>query len=432
MAIKKNHAIGDPVKAVDINDLTMGLSGFATHQQATPDLTLKVEAGVVNIQGTIVKYDGGNSPSFTAPSANPRIDLLTIDDTGTLARTAGTEAASPSAPGYPTDKYVICEVYNRVGQTAIYNVDQTTNGYILRDTRSQYMQPSPVFGDGSDGDVTISSPTTLTRDMYYDDLVVNDTLTTDGYKIYVRGTLSGNGTIKAPDPVAAVDATPAAVSGTGPLRGVAGAAGATSSNGENGAAGSSGSIGSNASAGGNGGSASSNSGGTGGAGGTLSSASTKIVENFHAFTFGHITSSGFSLRVPSGAGSGGKGAGAGVSPAGGNGGAGGSSGGIVWIAASVWSGSFTIRAVGGNGGNGGNGSSGGGAAGGGGGGAGGNGGISFVVYGSKTWTGSYTLTGGTGGTGGTGLDGSSSAEDGIAGSNGASGTSIEYQYIDLL
>lgn len=34
------------------------------------------------------------------------------------------------------------------------------------------------FGDGSDGDVTISSPTTLTRDMYYNDLVLSDDLTT--------------------------------------------------------------------------------------------------------------------------------------------------------------------------------------------------------------------------------------------------------------
>ena len=52
------------------------------------------------------------------------------------------------------------------------------------------------FGDGSDGDVTISSPTTLTRDMYYNNLVVSNTLTTDGYRIFVKNTISGSGTIK--------------------------------------------------------------------------------------------------------------------------------------------------------------------------------------------------------------------------------------------
>jgi hypothetical protein len=48
------------------------------------------------------------------------------------------------------------------------------------------------FGDGSDGDVTISSNTSLTRDMYYDDLTIQTgfTLSTKGYRIFVKGTLN--------------------------------------------------------------------------------------------------------------------------------------------------------------------------------------------------------------------------------------------------
>jgi hypothetical protein len=57
------------------------------------------------------------------------------------------------------------------------------------------------FGDGSDGDVVISSNTTLTADMYYDDLTINDgiELSPNGYKIFVRGTLTflGTGKIQA-------------------------------------------------------------------------------------------------------------------------------------------------------------------------------------------------------------------------------------------
>lgn len=55
------------------------------------------------------------------------------------------------------------------------------------------------FGDGSDGDVVISSNTTLTRDMYYNNLTINSgiTLTTGNFKIYVKGTLAGSGTISA-------------------------------------------------------------------------------------------------------------------------------------------------------------------------------------------------------------------------------------------
>lgn len=49
-----------------------------------------------------------------------------------------------------------------------------------------------LFGDGSDGDVTISSDTTLTRDMCYDDLTVESpaVLTTNGFRIYAKGSVT--------------------------------------------------------------------------------------------------------------------------------------------------------------------------------------------------------------------------------------------------
>ena len=53
------------------------------------------------------------------------------------------------------------------------------------------------FGDGSDGDVTVSVNTTLTRDMNYNNLTIDSgvTLYPDGYVIYVCDTLIVNGTI---------------------------------------------------------------------------------------------------------------------------------------------------------------------------------------------------------------------------------------------
>ena len=49
-----------------------------------------------------------------------------------------------------------------------------------------------LFGDGSDGDVTISRDTMLTRDMYYNNLTLERgvVLNPNGYRIFVRGTLS--------------------------------------------------------------------------------------------------------------------------------------------------------------------------------------------------------------------------------------------------
>lgn len=54
------------------------------------------------------------------------------------------------------------------------------------------------FWDGSDGDVIISSNTSLTRDMYYNNLTVDTgiVLNPDGYAIYVLWTLTLTGTAK--------------------------------------------------------------------------------------------------------------------------------------------------------------------------------------------------------------------------------------------
>jgi len=131
-------SVGENALATQYNDLRSDAKGgsfLLPHQQGTPNMTLAVEAGVFYIGNTRVIFAGGNSPSFTAPTTNPRIDLLTINSSGTLAVTQGTEAASPSAPTYPTDKIVICEVYNRVGETSIKDTSDGTNGYIYNDTR---------------------------------------------------------------------------------------------------------------------------------------------------------------------------------------------------------------------------------------------------------------------------------------------------------
>lgn len=54
-----------------------------------------------------------------------------------------------------------------------------------------------IFGDGSDGDVTIAGTVTLTRDMYYRNLTIpaGTTLDPAGYSVYVQGVVSGSGTI---------------------------------------------------------------------------------------------------------------------------------------------------------------------------------------------------------------------------------------------
>lgn len=292
------------------------------------------------------------------------------------------------------------------------------------------------FGDGSDGVVTIIGTVTLSRDMYYSTLTIAGTLVTNGYAIFVSGTLSGAGTIKYPDSTVGVagsgstgGAGGAITAATGKFKNIAGGAGANG--GPN-----AGTVGGSTTAspgvvgvaGGAGGNSNGSNGGAGGAAGAVS-----IYTKFGIFA--HLTELGVDLTatptyvyLTGSAASGGGGGGGqnGISQNGGGGGGGGASGGLILIMASTWAGSFTIQAsgaVGGAGGTGANTSTGGG-----GGGGGGSGGVAIIIYGTKTWTGSYSLAGGAGGAGGP--PNNSGGGTGLVGTTGPTGTTgASYEYL---
>ncbi len=102
--------------------------------------------------------------------------------------------------------YVMFTTYVRAGTSRLYVSGETA--YAMSDSGYEAELPTSVdtslvgatlvFGDGSDGDVTISVDTTLTRDMFYNNLTVNAgiTLTTAGYRIFVKNTLTNRGTIQ--------------------------------------------------------------------------------------------------------------------------------------------------------------------------------------------------------------------------------------------
>lgn len=82
-----------------------------------------------------------SSPQITAPTTNPRIDILTIDSAGTLAWITGTQAATPVAPwsSLTAQKIPICTVYCKTTMSAVLDFeDRASNasqGYILSDVR---------------------------------------------------------------------------------------------------------------------------------------------------------------------------------------------------------------------------------------------------------------------------------------------------------
>jgi hypothetical protein len=334
------------------------------------------------------------------------------------------------------------------------------------------------FGDGSDGQVTISSNTTLSRDMFYAALAVNNgvTLFTNGFRVFVRQTMTNNGTVAAdggngangndgtsyytgggaggaagvaayssgslPVPPSGKAGGNGGGGGCGVLGGTAGSPGANGNAGDSAtkSLGSPGAAGGGAGGGGSGGGGGGGPGGNAGAAGSQSGVAINVprsgIAAFNLFDTQPIFAplSG-SAGSSSGAGGGG-GGGAVIQPgvacvAGGGGGGGGGSGapgGFVEIFAQRIVNNGTVAARGGSGGNGGQGGTVGGssAAGGGGagGGAGGAGGVVVLVFEELTGAGVVSVVGGPGGSGG--VAGTGPANMGAPGSGGANGAAGSY------
>jgi hypothetical protein len=271
-----------------------------------------------------------------------------------------------------------------------------------------------LFGDGSDGDVTISGDTTLARDMFYNNLTVNNgvTLSTGGYRIYVAGTLTNNGTIQnnggiGGNGTASVGAVGAGATATNLGGGSNGGAGGKSFAGGTAGTNLSNACGNGGGAGGNGSAV--NTGEFGYAGGTPT-APTAVSFNTKEYAYialmRSLTPGAYPALVSGGTGGGGGGGGSSAF-----GGSGGGGAGVVWVSCFALVNNGTIRANGGNGGDGYTSSNTGG-------GGGGGGGCIVLIYNSKPTAGTIQASGGTGGT---------KYGTGTVGSNGSAGNIYELQ-----
>lgn len=99
--------------------------------QGTPDMTVVYSSGLGYVSNRIVKQaSDANSAAMTAPTGNPRIDIVQWTlYTGFNIKT-GSEGAVPSAPAVDSNSMKVCEIYHRVGETSIKDTDDSVNGYI--------------------------------------------------------------------------------------------------------------------------------------------------------------------------------------------------------------------------------------------------------------------------------------------------------------
>jgi len=142
-AMNNNTKLYAPLSSFTGSTTTSGNSWTAQTMQ------LYIHSGTVYVNGTRVLWTGGSTPTVTGPVSNPRIDVLTINSSGALAWTTGTEASSPSAPTYPADKVALIELYNVVSETGLYDNEnqQSGQGYVYNDVRpiiGQILNPSAI------------------------------------------------------------------------------------------------------------------------------------------------------------------------------------------------------------------------------------------------------------------------------------------------
>jgi hypothetical protein len=116
---------GSPYKAAIEGSIgaMMRLAGmFAPHEQDTPDMTVRLEAGGDFINGARVEKAGQNTGPITAPTTHPRIDLVVVDSLTLVASViTGVEAAIPAIPAVPVGKRQVCQIALATSTTAITN-----------------------------------------------------------------------------------------------------------------------------------------------------------------------------------------------------------------------------------------------------------------------------------------------------------------------
>lgn len=93
--------------------------------QASPNMTVKVNAGVCIVEGMFTGISSAVDIAITAPTTNNRITIIQISQAGEVTKKDGTEAGSPVAPDPDANNYKLGQVLCTVAMTDIENTDCT-------------------------------------------------------------------------------------------------------------------------------------------------------------------------------------------------------------------------------------------------------------------------------------------------------------------
>lgn len=108
------------------------VSGCAVSAHSPANMTVDVAAGTVKIAGTDYAVSEQLSNTIGAASAsNPRIDLITVNTSGTVVVVAGTAAAIPLIPAIPASRAVLAAVYVQANASSMVAANITDKRVLL-------------------------------------------------------------------------------------------------------------------------------------------------------------------------------------------------------------------------------------------------------------------------------------------------------------
>lgn len=108
--------------------------------QSTPSMVVSVPAFRHIALDKVITFAGSSTSPITAPTTNPRIDLVVINSAGSLAVRTGTESASPVMPTPTNEDIVLGSIYLPTTATGIFQTATAAGG-----TQAYIQQISPVI-----------------------------------------------------------------------------------------------------------------------------------------------------------------------------------------------------------------------------------------------------------------------------------------------
>lgn len=151
----------------DLSVLTRIGESFAPHAQATPNMTIAIDPGHLFDGVTLTEIAVQSSSTIVAPTANPRIDRVVIDQqTGIVSVVTGVEAASPVAPSIPSGKAPVAQVLLQTSSAVITDTMITDERDLSALGRIIAVEAGTgLTGGGSSGTVMISLETPVAVDL---------------------------------------------------------------------------------------------------------------------------------------------------------------------------------------------------------------------------------------------------------------------------